>query len=99
MGKEAKVAKPFVAEGGVEVTDELLDEWAKPYEMEKVPGRSGGFVTAPGRPRISEEENRIISVRLPISVIEAVDHKAQRLGQTRSQRLREAIVADALNEA
>lgn len=98
MDKKAKTTTPFVAEGGVEVTDELLDEWAKPYEQGTVPGRSGGFVVAPGRPRISEEENRIISVRLPISVIEATDRKAQRLGQTRSQRLREAIVADVLNE-
>ena len=54
MGKEAKVTKPFVAEGGVEVTGKLLGEWAQPYGQGTVPGRPGGFVVAPGRPRSDE---------------------------------------------
>lgn len=68
--------------------DELLDRWAEPYEQGEVPGAFGGYVAAPGRPRISDEENRVVSIRLPISVIEAADRKARRLGQTRSQRMR-----------
>ncbi len=86
----------FIAEGGIEVTDELLDEWAMPYEHGEVPGRAAGYVPAPGRPRISEEESRVVSIRLPLSVIKASEAKAKRLGETRSQRMRAAIISDAL---
>lgn len=92
----ADVKKPFVAEGGVEVTDELLDQWAEPWERGEVPGKAAGFVRAPGRPRLCEEPTKVVSIRLPISVLKACDAKAKLQGETRSQMMRDAIIAEAL---
>lgn len=89
--------KQFIAEGGIEVTDEMLDEWAKPYENGVVPGRPGGFVRNPGRPRTFEEPLRVVTLRLPVSIVEACDAKARKSGKTRSQIMREAIAADMLH--
>ncbi|MDR3315868.1 MAG: hypothetical protein LBS98_05255 [Coriobacteriales bacterium] len=59
--------KRFVAENNIEVTDEMLDEWAAPWERGDVPGKPVCFVAAPGRPRISDEETKIVAFRLPVS--------------------------------
>ena len=88
--------KKFIAEGGIEVTDEMLDRLAKPWENGEVPGVAAGFVASPGRPRISEEETQIVALRLPASIVKAVDLKAQQYGETRSQRIREAVMADLM---
>lgn len=86
----------FVAEGGVEVTDELLDQWAEPWERGEVPRAAAGFVRSPSRPRLCDEPTRVVSLRLPVSVIKASEAKAKRYGETLSQRMREAIIADAM---
>ena len=83
----------FVAEGGVVVTRKLLDEWAEPYEQGIMPGISGGFVPAPGRPPLGEGESKVVSLRLPVSVINAADKTAAKKGQSRSQFMRSAIIA------
>jgi hypothetical protein len=88
--------KRFVAENNVEVTDEMLDAWAAPWEAGIVPGDPSGFVAAPGRPRISDEETKIVAFRLPVSLIKAIDRKAERHGETRSQRIREAVLSDLM---
>ncbi|MEG0477604.1 MAG: toxin-antitoxin system antitoxin subunit [Raoultibacter sp.] len=90
--------KKFIAEGNVEITDELLDTWAEPWERGEIPGVAAGFVSAPGRPRISEETSRVVSIRLPLSVISAMERKARRQGETRSQCMRNAIIADTLRD-
>jgi len=90
--------KKFIGEGGIEITDELLEKWAQPWERGEVPGIAAGFVSAPGRPRISEEETKVVALRLPISIINAIDLKAQRFGETRSQRIRLAVLADLMKE-
>jgi len=46
--------KEFIAEGGTEVTDEMLEEWAAPWERGEIPGTAAGFVLSPGRPCIAE---------------------------------------------
>ena len=89
--------KKFIAEGGVEVTDELLDEWAEPWEKGEMPGVATGFVTGPGRPRIFNEPTKIVSLRLPASIVKAIEEKAKREGETRTQRMREVLIADALS--
>lgn len=58
MISAADEKEPFAAEGGVEVTDELLDQWAEPWERGEVPGKAAGFVRAPGRPCLCEEPAR-----------------------------------------
>jgi len=86
----------FVAEGGIEVTDEMLEKWAEPWERGEVPGVAAGFVASPGRPRISDEETRIVALRLPVSIVKAIDSKAKQRGETRSQRIREAVMSDLM---
>jgi len=76
--------------------DEMLDNLAKPWENGEVPGIAAGFVTSPGRPRLSEEETQIVALRLPASIVKAIDLKAQQHGETRSQRIREAVMADLM---
>jgi hypothetical protein len=88
--------KKFVAEGGIEVTDALLDEWAAPWEAGEVPGKPICFVPAPGRPRISNEESKIVAFRLPVSIIDAIDRKAESIGETRSQLMRDAVMRELL---
>lgn len=86
----------FTAENGIEITDELLEHMAEPWERGEVPGAAAGFVAGPGRPRISEEETKLVAFRLPVSIIEALDRKAKQRGENRSERLREAVIADIL---
>lgn len=57
---------------------------------------AGGYVSSPGRPRLCEEPTKVVSIRLPVSVIKASEAKAKSLGETRSQRMREAIIADVM---
>ena len=97
-GEPNEAEEAFVAEGGVPVTDELLDEWAEPWEKGELPGKAAGYVASPGRPRLCDEPTKVVSIRLPVSVIKASDEKAKRHGQTRSQRMREAIIADAMED-
>jgi hypothetical protein len=89
--------KKFFAEGRVEVTDEMLEEWAAPWEAGEVPGEPVCFVSAPGRPRISEEETKIVTFRLPVSIIDAIDRKAESVGETRSQLVRDAVMKELLH--
>jgi hypothetical protein len=85
-----------VSEGGIEVTDDLLDEWAAPWEAGEVPGKPVCFVAAPGRPRISDEETKLVAFRLPISIVDAVDRRAKRIGESRSQLIRDAVLKELL---
>lgn len=89
--------KKFIAEGGVEVTDDLLDEWAEPWEKDEMPGVAVGFVAGPGRPRIFDEPTKVVSLRLPASIVKAIEEKAKSKGETRTQRMREVLIADALS--
>lgn len=93
---KSQSGKKFMAEGGVEVTEELLDQWAAPWEAGDIPGKAAGFVRSPGRPRISDEPSRVISIRLPESVIKACERRAEAQGETRSQWIRDTVIAGAL---
>lgn len=54
--------RKFIAEGGIEVTDEMLEEWAAPWERGMVSGAAADFVWPPGRSSTSEAEARIADV-------------------------------------
>ncbi|WP_055426728.1 ribbon-helix-helix protein, CopG family [Bifidobacterium aesculapii] len=71
------------------VTDEQLNHMAAEYESGDWEGGVGSVV--PGRPRIYDEEMETISFRLPKSRVNAIDAKAKRNGETRSQFLRQAV--------
>ncbi|MDR2587075.1 MAG: hypothetical protein LBC23_02280 [Coriobacteriales bacterium] len=88
--------KRFIAEGGQEVTNELLEQWAEPWEAGEVPGVAAGFVASPGRPRLSEEKTQTVAIRLPLSIVKAIDHRAYEMDETRSQYIRDALLADLM---
>lgn len=51
------VDKDFIAEGGIEVADQMLEDRAEPWERGEVPGTAAGFVSSPGRPCIKEDSS------------------------------------------
>lgn len=80
-------------EDGIEITDELVERWAEPWERGEIPGTPGKIVV--GRPRISAEDLATITFKLPKSQVAALDETAKRAGETRSQFLR-SLVSEAL---
>ena len=82
----------YVTRDGVELSDEQLDELARRFEREGLPGHSGRVLV--GRPRISAEPLRLVGAKVPESLISAFDAKAREHGETRSQRLRRLIERD-----
>jgi hypothetical protein len=71
------------------VTDEQLDAEAKEYEDGTWDAPMGKTIM--GRPSIANEEIRLITVRLPLSKVLALEKRAVDMGSTRSQALREAV--------
>lgn len=70
-----------------------LAETADAYERDEWPA---GRTVRIGRPPISSEPSTVMSSRVSESVAEAFDRKALAHGQTRTERLRELINADAM---
>ncbi|WP_101721801.1 ribbon-helix-helix domain-containing protein [Eggerthella timonensis] len=83
-------------EDGIEITDELVEQWAAPWERGEIPGTPGKIVV--GRPRISTEDLATVTFKLPKSQVDALDETAKRAGETRSQFLR-ALVAEAISQS
>ena len=83
-----------IDKNGVIITDEWMDTIAKAAEADDLPGIVLRTETNAGRPKLYEDEMKTVSLRIPLSIINAVDLKAQQRGETRSQRIREALVAD-----
>lgn len=67
-----------------------MDRRAEEYESDSWDASELGKVVM-GRPRISDEEMRAITVRLPISQIAEIDRAAARDGQSRSSAIRAAL--------
>jgi len=72
------------------VTGEQLDEWAAEYEGEAWDNMRFGPITK-GRPRISNEELKPITVKVPASRIAAIQSISHKNGLTQSEFLRQAI--------
>ena len=70
-----------------------LEKAAEAYEKDEWPK---GRTIKLGRPPISDEPSVVLSARVGESVLEAFDAKAERHGQTRTERLRELITLDAM---
>ena len=75
---------------GVVITDEMFEELATAYESGNWPGKATGQMVM-GRPRISDEELRTVTFRLPLSKIKALDKMAAANECTRSDALRKAV--------
>ena len=72
------------------VSSEQLDEWAAEYENESWDSMSFGQIVQ-GRPRISGEELKPITVKVPASRVAAIQRVASKNGLSRSAFLRQAI--------
>ena len=74
------------------MTEKELDCYTQKYEDDTWDSTHLGKVIM-GRPRISDEEVRPITVRLPISQIAAIDNLASSKHSTRSAEVRAAVGA------
>ncbi|MCL2807510.1 MAG: toxin-antitoxin system antitoxin subunit [Coriobacteriia bacterium] len=72
------------------VDREQLEEWASEYESESWSDMSFGQITQ-GRPRISREELKPITVKVPASRLLAIQQVISNKGMTQSEFLRQAI--------
>ena len=72
------------------VSAEQLDTWAAEYENASWEGMDFGQIVR-GRPRISSEELKPITIKVPASRVAAIQHVADKNGISRSEFLRRAI--------
>jgi hypothetical protein len=79
----------YLTESGKVVTDEVFDKMAEEYENGTWGGELGKVVL--GRPRLSGEDARVVSFKLPVSRIAAIDKVTEQSGATRSEFLRDAV--------
>lgn len=71
-----------------------LEETVAAYESGEWPE---GHTVRLGRPPLTQEPTTVISGRVGVSVAKAFDQKAHTNGQTRAERLRDLIYADAMS--
>ena len=50
--------------------------------------------TGPGRPRLCDEDLRVVAFKVPVSVAASFDEMLARIGETRSSRLRTLVERD-----
>ncbi|UFS61256.1 ribbon-helix-helix domain-containing protein [Subtercola endophyticus] len=78
---------------GAPVTEEQIAAWAAEaeagYDVDALKKRGRG------RPGRGAEASQVVTLRLTLNELAAIDAKAQREGKTRSQVIREALVASA----
>jgi hypothetical protein len=79
----------YIAENGKKLTDSDFDRMAQEYEEGTWAEPLGKVVM--GRPRLSDEDAKVISFKLPVSRIDAIDKLAKRSGETRSEFLRDLV--------
>jgi len=75
---------------GVVITEKMFEELAAAYESGNWPGMATGEIVM-GRPRLSDEESKTVTFRLPLSKIEALDKAAAANDCSRSDALRKAV--------
>jgi len=73
-----------------DVTEKQLDEWASEYESASWDKMSFGQIVQ-GRPRLSNEELKPITVKIPSSRVAAIQYITSKTGISRSEFLRQAI--------
>ena len=74
------------------MSEEEMDALGLAYETDAWDSSSFGKPTM-GRPRVTGEETKPITVRLPISQIVAIDMQVAERGGTRSSAVRDAVSA------
>ncbi len=68
-------------------TETELNEMACPFEEGEWPE---GVTKLLGRPRLANEEIKVVSTKIPASELELIDRRAKAAGITRSQFIRDA---------
>ena len=70
-----------------EYTEAELDAMAEPFESGEWPE---GATKLLGRPKLADEEIKVVSTKMPLSELELIDRQAKAAGITRSQFIRDA---------
>ncbi len=78
----------YVTVAGNVLTDEEIELRSEQYEKGNY-GQWGKAII--GRPKISDEDSKSISFKLPVSRIAAIDTAATKCGQSRSEFIRSAL--------
>ena len=92
MSKSKNDRVVLVAENGIEVTEAMIDQWAKDYERGVVPsGYTRESPVKPGRAPLSNEGATRITITLPKSMKEALVEEAKKSDMTVSSFVRDAI--------
>jgi hypothetical protein len=73
---------------GRQVTEVMLDNWTDAFERGEWPE---GKTVVLGRPSLADEEIRLVTFRLPLSKLAAIDEIAASEGETRSEFLRSLV--------
>lgn len=72
------------------MTEEEIDRRASEHESDRWDSSRLGKPIM-GRPRLSDEETRAVTVRLPVSRIAEIDSAARSEGKSRSEAIRAAL--------
>lgn len=89
--------KLYAAEGGQEITEEMIDRWCDAYDRGEFPEgehTTGGVVY--GRPPLSSEATVVITVKVPMGMKKAVERRAREEGVTTSAFARSALAEKLL---
>lgn len=81
-----------VADGGVAVTEEMVDGWCAAYEAGRLPdGYAFDGPVRSGRPRLFSDDMATMTVRIPASQKDALAREAAERGMSFSGYVREVL--------
>lgn len=82
----------YIKKDGSVISEEWMEQIGEAAERDELPGVVVTTQTHVGRPRLFEDDELVtISVRLPKSRLDAVEQRARREGETRSDFIRSAV--------
>ena len=85
----------YTLKDGFVVGDAYFEQLAAAAEHGDYPGKPGEWVVrSKGRPQIYGEDLVSVTVRIPKSLRDAIDRKAESLDETRSEYLRDLVARD-----
>lgn len=85
----------YTLKGGSVVDDAYFEKLATAAAHGDYPGKPGEWVVRPkGRPQLYGEDLVSVTVRIPKSLRDAIDQKAESLDETRSEYLRDLVARD-----
>lgn len=83
----------YKVKGGQILNEEDIERLGQQAEEGNFLGAPGEWVIRPqGRPRLCNEDLVTITLRVPVTVKEAIDKKANSAGETRSEFMRKTLL-------